>query len=62
MAGKMQTWVAYIRRSRVTSVGATNEAEARDKVRYQLAKPGRAGYLKAWTEAGEVVVVEATKP
>lgn len=39
----------------IVSVGAADEAEAREKVRYQLDRPGRYGYLKRWEAGGERV-------
>ena len=39
----------------IVTVFAENEDQARDKIRDQLDRPGRRGYLKNWIDAGKPV-------
>ncbi|MBU0490743.1 MAG: hypothetical protein KKA73_29535 [Chloroflexi bacterium] len=52
----MKRWQAIDGRGHpIVSVGAADEAEAREKVRYQLDRPGRRDFLKRWVAGGEQV-------
>lgn len=39
----------------IVTVIADSPAAAKEAVRYQLARPGRYGYLKTWEQGGEQV-------
>jgi len=42
----------------IVTVIAGSEAEARERVREQLSRPGRLGFLKLWREGGQQVVLK----
>ncbi len=41
---------------RIISVLAKDEAEARGKIKEQLSRPGRTGYLSAWEKDGSLII------
>jgi hypothetical protein len=48
-------WAAFAGKSRITSVLAESEEEAKTRVEEALNRPGRYAILKAWVEGGKVV-------
>ena len=48
-------WAAFAGKSRITSVLAVSEEEAKARVEEVLNRPGRYAILKAWVEGGKKV-------
>ena len=52
----MKRYIAYTgKNNRITSVIATDENAARKRIREQLDRPGRRGFLRLWQEDGEKI-------
>ncbi len=48
-------WAAFAGKSRITSVLAESEEEAKTRVEEALNRPGRYAILNRWAECGKVV-------
>jgi hypothetical protein len=57
---KTKKYIAfYGRNTRILSIIADSEDEARRRIREQLNRPGRRQYLKRWQNSGEQIKTEA---